>query len=34
MLTDIQIERWRQRWKEANADAVWVARNNKVEPKR
>jgi hypothetical protein len=34
MLTDIQVERWRHRWQEANADATWVAHNRELDAKR
>jgi hypothetical protein len=34
MLTDMQIERWRQLWQEANADSAWVAHNKELDGKR
>src|SRR5579871_5723479 len=34
MLTEIQINRWRQLWQEANANAAWVAHNQEVDAKR
>lgn len=34
MVTDLQIERWRQLWQEASADAAWVAFNQELDAKR
>ena len=34
MLTDQQIERWRQLWQEASADADWFARNREKDANR
>jgi hypothetical protein len=34
MLTDVQIERWKQLWQEATADAAWVTRNQELQATR
>ena len=34
MVTDIQTERWRQLWQEANADATWGAHNRELDARR